>query len=581
MKKLSILFFVLYCGAVIADTNGFKWESTPNTVSPKPMAVPSLSVTDPNPYQDNLRQSQVDRVHRKLGIKGAGVKIGINSTGVTYQHEALTGYAGRLPDGSYDHNYAWFDAFQVFLEPRDGPQIGTHISGVVAGRMNHIGVAPEAAFISCRAYDSLGYETTESQNKCLNFFAAPHDVYGQNPRPELRPDVVLTTYSDVSIGDVLYDGVRKLRDAGVVVITNAGSRHTNHIICARQGLAPTFYPNVFTVGASQRVDGTVSLLNTSGGGPIFDASGQIVDTYFKPDAVAPGREYLSSGYPNGQSLYVTASGTLVGAAHVTGIAALVISANPALKRRVRDVEEILRHAADPTGLATTDCLSTQSVPNNVTGYGSINAYAAVKRAVEFPYGGCPIKPVGPANCSATSTSNLAISRTVPSTGLAATKKSLSFDFRSARNLNDFGSLDRSSGQFLSLCLYDTPDPMSGDTEPFLKGGFKIPFGTGTHGTWQQTSRNEWFFGANGNGSDGIKKVRINTRSSVIDIVGDGEDLPLSRTFSISGRRMFDAYSGVIAQLHSSETGKCWNSSFTPTNILKNNEETLRVSKTGV
>ena len=53
----------------------------------------------------------------KRGFKGKGIVYGVIDTGVSYKHMTLSdNYYGRKFDGSYDHNYAWYDA--VRSEPK-------------------------------------------------------------------------------------------------------------------------------------------------------------------------------------------------------------------------------------------------------------------------------------------------------------------------------------------------------------------------------------------------------------------------------------------------------------------------------
>jgi subtilisin family serine protease len=72
------------------------------------------------------------------------------------------------------------------------------------------------------------------------------------------------------------------------------------------------------------------------------------------------------------------------APHVAGTVALMWSANPKLKGLVDETAKILKQ----TAVATTSKLSCGgvsggAVPNNVFGYGRLDAYAAVKKALEF------------------------------------------------------------------------------------------------------------------------------------------------------------------------------------------------------
>jgi subtilisin family serine protease len=143
-----------------------------------------------------------------------------------------------------------------------------------------------------------------------------------------------------------------------------------------------------------------------------DGSGRV-----KPDILAPGVRVLSA-FPN--SSYETTDGTSMAGPHVAGVVALVWSANPALIGDIDRTEQILIDAvtpftgtlgaladlaadeaadeatpsptAEPTWIDQLDsanqlrsCLAQTDlavIPNNVAGYGIINAYRAVQLALQ-------------------------------------------------------------------------------------------------------------------------------------------------------------------------------------------------------
>jgi len=68
--------------------------------------------------------------------------------------------------------------------------------------------------------------------------------------------------------------------------------------------------------------------------------------------------------------------------HLVGVVALMWSANPALVGDIDRTTQILIKTASPSPLrATADCSAPLSDPNNTTGYGLVDAYAAVKMAL--------------------------------------------------------------------------------------------------------------------------------------------------------------------------------------------------------
>jgi subtilisin family serine protease len=117
--------------------------------------------------------------------------------------------------------------------------------------------------------------------------------------------------------------------------------------------------------------GTVTEFSSQG--PVtVDGSGRM-----KPDIAAPGAGVLSA-YPGGT--YEFADGTSMAGPHVAGVVALLWSANPALIGEVAATAQILRESAQPyTGQVV--CSDGDVLPNAAAGYGLLDAYTAVSRAL--------------------------------------------------------------------------------------------------------------------------------------------------------------------------------------------------------
>jgi len=127
---------------------------------------------------------------------------------------------------------------------------------------------------------------------------------------------------------------------------------------------------VFSVGA---IDRSGNLAFFSSRGPVAaDGSKRV-----KPDIVAPGVQVLSS-FPGGT--YAVEDGTSMAGPHVVGVVALMWSANPKLIGDIDGTTQILRQTARPYTGQQPAC-SDGRVPNNATGYGIVDAYAAVKAAM--------------------------------------------------------------------------------------------------------------------------------------------------------------------------------------------------------
>jgi serine protease AprX len=145
---------------------------------------------------------------------------------------------------------------------------------------------------------------------------------------------------------------------GIVVVTSAGNRGYN--ISHNTLEAPADGDNVITVGAVTSISQRASYSSV---GPTYD--GRI-----KPDVMAMGSfNYCATPFIGGQHNYVSgATGTSLSCPMVAAVCALVLCANPNLTPI--QVRNIIRETAYNNSLP----------PNNLTGWGIVDALAAVQKA---------------------------------------------------------------------------------------------------------------------------------------------------------------------------------------------------------
>lgn len=163
-----------------------------------------------------------------------------------------------------------------------------------------------------------------------------------------------------------------MRAAGVFVVVSAGNAGP-YCDTVRDPLA--LYDDVLSVGA---VDRNKKIADFSSLGPVTaDGSGRI-----KPDIAAPGLG-VYSWQPGGT--YGIESGTSKAGPHVVGVVALMWTAYPKLIGNIDATEQILRETVEPANvsLEKITCGDPNAIPNDLEGYGIVNAYAAVKRAMAF------------------------------------------------------------------------------------------------------------------------------------------------------------------------------------------------------
>ena len=339
---------------------------------PQPVTVvPGTITREPEETPWNLVMIGADKVHSELGITGAGILVGQADSGVDGNHPELAdSWRGR--DGTLDGN--WLDPWNASIRPVDISGHGTHTLGIILG--NNVGVAPDADWIGCtnlaRNQGNPGFYLT-----CMQFLFAP---YGQseNPFTDGQPlsgaEVFNNSWgcpeSEGCDNYVMSDAALALRTAGVYVAVSAGNSGFSGCGSISEPLA--IFEDVFSVGA---VDSMGQIAEFSSLGPVVvDGSNRL-----KPDLAAPGVDILSA-YPQGA--YEVFSGTSMAGPHVAGTVALMWSANPDLIGQIDLTDKILRETARPYEGILPECVG-QSLPNEAVGYGILDAYAAVKQALEI------------------------------------------------------------------------------------------------------------------------------------------------------------------------------------------------------
>jgi subtilisin family serine protease len=324
-----------------------------------------------------------------LGDTGQGVVLAGEDTGYQWDHPALKPHYRGWNGSSAQHAYSWHDAIHVANAhcPADSPAPcdddghGTHTMGTMLGddgAGNEIGVAPGARWIGCRNMDA-GKGTPARYIECMQWMLAPTDTNGQNPRPDLAPDIVSNSWACVpdegcTVGDEIEDAVDNLVAGGIFYVAAAGNEGAG---CTSIGDPPAIYASSFVVGATDSSD---SLAYFSSRGPVTGAARTL------PDIVAPGVAVLSSVPPwnvqPNDPPYKTMSGTSMATPHVAGVAALMMTMNPRLKGHPDRVADLLRASAVRAGiidLYNSGCggLTMADWPNDQAGSGRLDAYAAV------------------------------------------------------------------------------------------------------------------------------------------------------------------------------------------------------------
>jgi subtilisin family serine protease len=361
---------------------------------PETAAPSSVSrVTSPATVEPNIVKVGAPSVWSQ-GFTGQGIVVGMADTGIAWEHPVLKSHYRGFNGTAVSHDYNWHDAIHNATlanpcgsdapAPCDDQSHGTATASLVVGddgAGNQVGMAPGAKFIGCRNMDQ-GVGTPARYTECFQFFLAPTDHNGANPRPDLAAHVINNSWgcplppapnSECTDPDVLRGIVENVRAAGIVVVVSAGN---DGAACSTILDPPAFYGASFSIGATTLSDAIASF---SSRGPIIaDGSNRM-----KPDMSAPGQSVRVARPP---ATYTPSfSGTSGSAPHVTGAVALLWSAVPLMIGQVDATTSVLERTAVPL-TSTQDCggFSGASVPNPVFGWGRLDVAAAVTASLPSP-----------------------------------------------------------------------------------------------------------------------------------------------------------------------------------------------------
>ncbi len=218
-------------------------------------------------------------------FKGSGVKVAVIDTGIDYTHPDLA--------ANYHGGY---DFVNVDTDPMDDFGHGTHVAGTIAAAddgTGFIGVAPDASIYALKALDSNGCGWASDINAAIDW-AIVNEM-----------DIVSMSLG----GSTDFVSMRKLcqeaNDEGIVLVAASGNGYGCSVSY------PAAYGTVIAVSATSVIDNCASFSNI----------GEEVELS------APGVNIRSTAPGGG---YDSKSGTSMAAPHVSGLAALLLSADNTL-----------------------------------------------------------------------------------------------------------------------------------------------------------------------------------------------------------------------------------------------------------
>jgi len=319
-----------------------------------------------------------------LGYTGQGVRIAVLDTGVDITHPALAGKMLTLDPTSPYYPGGWmeFDGSgnPVLSTPHDTDGHGTHTSGTALGGDTSeilIGVAPGATLMHGLVLPG-GSGTFAQVLAGMQWTVEPFYIdpaTGQIVYTGLPAHVVSMSFgANEYYGNDLLPAVEAMLLTNIVpvaAIGNSGPGTSGN---------PGNIWGVFSVGATDINDNIASwssgkIVTWPSPPPTWPFFDMYPSTYVKPDVSAPGVS-ITSAVPGGG--YEAWSGTSMATPHVAGTVALMLQAAGWLQHDVPDTPEQIYLMLNSTAIDFGD--PGQDIRY---GWGRIDAYEAVRKAMEF------------------------------------------------------------------------------------------------------------------------------------------------------------------------------------------------------
>ena len=264
------------------------------------------------------------------------ITVGIIDSGIDYDHPDLIGKVDTQLSKSFLSGKSALDDENIH---------GTHVAGIIGANTNNsigiAGVCWNVKLVSLKVLDENGNGTFEDTAEAINY-AKTNNF-----------DIINCSFSN----GYNVEQYNEICNFEGLIVASAGNDAANND--GSNPKYPASYPrdNIISVMASDE-DGEIRYDSNYGAATV--------------DLGAPGNGIMSTVPVDVESSgYSSGGGTSMAAPYVTGVAALMMSANPALKDDPVAVKNIILSTVDKNSNFTGKCVSG----------GTLNAYKAVLGAV--------------------------------------------------------------------------------------------------------------------------------------------------------------------------------------------------------
>ena len=342
---------------------------------------------------DGVIKKAMDGARTSFGVQQVRSQFGFDGNRDIQSTYSTTDVVAAVIDTGINANHPdlqnkvlfWKDFVNSRNEPYDDDGHGTAVAGVLAGtgKANRLysGVAPGTSLVVFKVLDSSG------NGSISDGIAAVDETISRKLEFNIQIlNLSLSTSGSSNGRDSFSQVCNRAVSNGIVVIVAAGNEGPN----SRTIGAPAASASAITVGAGADLKEKGFFLAD------FSSRGPTADGRIKPDLWAPGVKVRTTRRQGG---YHVVDGTSFSAPFVSGVVALMLDANPAL--RPATVKNIL---------TSTAVRWIKQAKNNEAGFGRLQAYQAVTRAASISANLKP--PVVPDTLSSSGTLSPGATRTL-------------------------------------------------------------------------------------------------------------------------------------------------------------------------